>query len=356
MTAIKLKQVSKSFQGGKGAAVLNALDLDIKEGESHVLLGPSGCGKTTTLRLIAGLDMPSDGTITIAGATMYSARERTWVPSEQRPIGMVFQSYALWPNMTVAQNVCFALTYGRARLGHEEAGRRVRDVLATMQIESLADRPVTQLSGGQQQRVALARAIAQRPKVLLMDEPLSNLDPQLRADVRGEIREITRQLGVTSVIVTHDRDDALALADRVSVMSAGRIVQQAQPCDMIRDPATLFVARLFGEINVLEGKVVSVSPGRLLIKADESEISVVSHAEIAPGSDVVIAMRPSRQRLAEEGLCGVVIESHREGELVRSQVRVGHAKFTLYHHDPPLRAGQIVHVASDDEAWMIYRK
>lgn len=356
MTAIQLDRVSKSFNGNQGAAVLNELDLTIKEGESHVLLGPSGCGKTTTLRLIAGLDTPSDGCITIAGAAMYSARERIWVPPERRPIGMVFQSYALWPNMTVAENVRFALTHGRARLKREEAEQRVRDVLATMQIEKLAQRRVTQLSGGQQQRVALARAIAQRPKVLLMDEPLSNLDPQLRADVRGEIREITKRLGVTSVIVTHDRDDALALADHVSVMSGGKIVQQATPSSMIRDPATLFVARLFGEINALEGKVVSASAGRLVVRAHETDIVVASAAPMEPGADVVIAARPSRQHLADSGLPGVVIESHLEGEVVRSQVRVGSAKFTLYHHDPPLQAGQNVHVASSQEAWMIYRK
>jgi|TARA_A100001391_G_scaffold86805_1_gene57129 ABC-type Fe3+/spermidine/putrescine transport system ATPase subunit len=356
MTAITLAKIEKRFGGPRGVLVLNDLDLAVKEGESYVLLGQSGCGKTTTLRMMAGLEVPTGGEMGFSGTPVYSQRERLWLPPERRPIGMVFQSYALWPTMTVRQNVRFTLERGRTRLSRPEADTRTRDTLEMMQIGHLADRRITQLSGGQQQRVALARAIAQRPSVLLMDEPLSNLDPQLRSDVRGEIRRLCKSLGTTAVIVTHDRDDALGLADRVGVMEGGKILQQAAPSEVMGAPSSLFIARLFGEMNTLEGQVASLKGEDAVVACTGGgRFSVKRAAWMKEGQLVVLGARPASQFFASEGVPGTIVESHLEAQMHRNKVDVGDAVMTIYHEGDALPVGERVNIATKPQGWMPFR-
>jgi ABC-type Fe3+/spermidine/putrescine transport system ATPase subunit len=232
---------------------VKGVSLVVGQGEHVTLLGPSGCGKTTTLRAIAGLEEPSGGTIRIAGTTVYSAAERRNVPAEKRGVSMVFQSYAVWPHMSVFDNVAYGL---RVRhLPREEIQREVDRALDLVQMRNFATRSAALLSGGQQQRVALARAVAFSPTVLLFDEPLSNLDAKLRAEMRVELRDLQRRLGVTSVYVTHDQEEALAISDRVVVMNVGGIEQIGTPEDIYNRPKTRFVADFVGSANLIAGKL-----------------------------------------------------------------------------------------------------
>lgn len=350
-TMIKLANLEKRFGA---AVVLEGLNLSIGDSETYVLLGPSGCGKTTTLRMVAGLETPSAGEISLGNTIVYSGASRISLSPEQRPIGMVFQSYALWPTMTVAEHIMFTLRHGRQRLNKAEASARVIGVLDMMQLSALADRKVTQLSGGQQQRVAFARAIAQRPRVLLMDEPLSNLDPQLRADVRGEFRQMTTRLGITSIIVTHDRDDATALADRVGVMNHGKIIQDASPSDIITRPISLFVAQLFSEMNAYEATIEETSKGMCKVTIAGMHLNIPTKKPLRQGSAVTLAVRSSSQRFGDKGLPGTVVECHREGDQHRSRVEVAGSMVTIYHKGQPARIGEQVRIQSDLNDWIIF--
>ena len=214
---------------------LKEIDLEVREGDFCVLLGPSGCGKTTTLRCVAGLERPDGGEIEIAGRRVNSAASKIYVPAEKREIGMVFQSYAIWPHMSVFENVSFPLTQGQKRIPRSAVADRVRTALKRVQLDGLEDRPATDLSGGQQQRVAMARAMVTDAKVLLMDEPLSNLDARLREQMRVELRKITKSIGVTTLYVTHDQAEALSLGDKVCVMHLGEILQVARPDPKLRE-------------------------------------------------------------------------------------------------------------------------
>lgn len=227
----------------KHQVVLEPTDLHIESGETLVLLGPSGCGKTTTLRLIAGLDVPDSGRV------LFNDEDVTALPIEKRNIGMVFQSYALFPNMTVEDNIAYGLVV--RKMASTERKRRVGEMLEMMHIESLADRQITQLSGGQKQRVALARAIAPRPRALLLDEPLTALDARLRETLRVDINTLLRSLGITTVYVTHDQAEAMALGDRIAVMEKGRISQVGTPQDIYFRPANSFVADFIGTMNTV---------------------------------------------------------------------------------------------------------
>lgn len=242
--AIRLENCAKTF---KQQRVLNATDLEIYAGETLVLLGPSGCGKTTTLRLIAGLEFPDVG-----GHVYFGDENVTAQPIEERKVGMVFQSYALFPNMSVQGNIEYGLRI--ARMPAHERSQRVQEMLAMMQIESLAERAITQLSGGQKQRVALARAIAIRPRVLLLDEPLTALDARLRETLRGDINALLRQLGITAVYVTHDQAEAMALGDRIAVMNHGNITQIGTPQEIYFKPSDAFVADFIGTANIVAGE------------------------------------------------------------------------------------------------------
>ncbi len=225
----------------------------IQPGELVTLLGPSGCGKTTTLRAIAGLEDPASGTIRLNGATAYSAAERKNLPAEKRGLSMVFQSYAIWPHMTVAENVAYGLRV--RKLARAEVEQNVRRVLDLVQMNAYADRPASKLSGGQQQRIAVARAIAFSPNVLLFDEPLSNLDAKLRAEMRVELRELQRRLDITALYVTHDQEEALAISDRVVVMNRGRIEQIGAPEQVYNRPRSRFVADFVGAANLIPGRL-----------------------------------------------------------------------------------------------------
>ena len=242
---IRVSRCGKTFDDGTRA--LEAIDLEIAAGETIVLLGPSGCGKTTTLRIIAGLESPESG-----GQVLFDGVDVTPVPIEKRNVGMVFQSYALFPNMSVADNVEYGLKVRGMPAAQREA--RVQEMLAMMHIEPLAQRRIDQLSGGQRQRVALARAIATRPRVLLLDEPLTALDAKLRDSLRLEIDRLLRSLNITTVYVTHDQAEAMALGDRIAVMEHGRIAQIGSPQDIYCAPASAFVADFIGTMNRISGK------------------------------------------------------------------------------------------------------
>ncbi|WP_026369525.1 ABC transporter ATP-binding protein [Kallotenue papyrolyticum] len=248
MAAIELEHVSKTYRGQAQPAV-DDLSLQVAEGELLVLLGPSGCGKTTTLRLIAGFERPDQGTIRIGDELV--AGPNAWIAPERRGVGIVFQDYALFPHLTVAQNVAF----GVLRLNRQERAARVAAVLEAVGLSDYAERYPHELSGGQQQRVALARALAPQPRLLLLDEPFSNLDPELRHSLRYEVRAIVRRAGVTTVLVTHDQSEAFALADRIAVMHQGRVHQVADPETLYRRPASRFVAGFVGRAQFIAGVV-----------------------------------------------------------------------------------------------------
>jgi iron(III) transport system ATP-binding protein len=226
------------------------------------LLGPSGCGKTTTLRCIAGLETPDEGRIAVEGRMLFDAKARINVPVEQRSVGMVFQSYAIWPHMTVAENVAFPFTVSRQRrYSRAEIEEGVRRALAIVGLEGFQPRSATRLSGGQQQRVALARAVVHEPRLLLLDEPLSNLDAQLRDEMRGELKRLQSKIGITTVYVTHDQSEALALSDQIAVMDRGRISQVGSPQDIYFRPVNPFVARFVGATNLLSGRLLGAVDG-----------------------------------------------------------------------------------------------
>jgi putative spermidine/putrescine transport system ATP-binding protein len=261
--ALRLQSLTKSF-GDRD--IVDELNLDVAEGELVCLLGPSGCGKTTTLRMIGGFEPPNGGTIRIGG------RDVTGLPPERRPTAMVFQNYALWPHMTVLENVAFGLKV--RRVGRDERTRRATEVLNLVGLGHHLHSKPAQISGGEQQRVALARALVLEPTVLLLDEPLSNLDAKLRVRVRDEIREIQQRLGMTMVFVTHDQEEALALADRIAVMNGGRIEQLDRPADLYRRPATPFVARFVGTMNLFDAMVQpggSVLVGEVMIPVADTD-------------------------------------------------------------------------------------
>jgi putative spermidine/putrescine transport system ATP-binding protein len=272
---------------GVGAAAVDHLDLAIRRGEFVALLGPSGCGKTTTLRMVAGLVEPTSGRILLDGDDL-TAR-----PTHRRNVGMVFQNYALFPHMSVADNVAFGLEM--RNVPRAERRRRVDETLALVRLGGFEHRRPRALSGGQQQRVALARALVIRPDLLLLDEPLSNLDAKLREEMRGEIRQIQRRLGITTVFVTHDQAEALALADRVAVMDRGRLAQLGTPEEIYERPASPFVARFVGRINELAGEVAADGSLRL------AGISVSMPHGVAAGRRAVLMVRPQHLVLGPPG-------------------------------------------------------
>jgi iron(III) transport system ATP-binding protein len=291
---ISIRQLQKSFQAQQGQVnALKGIDLEVSEGEFCVLLGPSGCGKTTTLRCVAGLERPDGGEIEISGRLVNSLRSRIFVPAEKRQIGMVFQSYAIWPHMNVFQNVAFPLTQGQKRVSKSSVAERVRAALKRVQLDGLEDRPATDLSGGQQQRVAMARAMVTDSRVLLMDEPLSNLDARLREQMRVELRKITKSIGVTTLYVTHDQAEALSLGDKVCVMNHGEILQIARPNEVYARPVNLFVAQFVGEMNFVKAEVIDAgevgcSLGKLLLSIPNG---------VTKGANITLAIRPEHVKV-----------------------------------------------------------
>ena len=253
---ITVQHVRKVFSTSRGDVVaLNDANVEVGDDEFFVLLGPSGSGKTTLLRCVAGLENPDSGSIDIGTKQVFASASKVNIPAERRGLGMVFQSYAIWPHMTVAQNVALPLTHGTHRLGRSEVRERVQRALHAVRLDGLDDRPAPLLSGGQQQRVALARALAVDPTALLMDEPLSNLDARLREEVRFEIREVAKRVGVSVLYVTHDQGEAMALADRVGIMDQGNVLQVDTPAVIYENPANSTVASFLGSMNWIDGEV-----------------------------------------------------------------------------------------------------
>ena len=277
--SVEFRDVVKRY--GTATAVAG-VSFTVEAGTLVTLLGPSGCGKTTTLRMIAGLELPSAGRILIAG------RDVTNLSATQRDVSMVFQSYALFPHMSVLDNVCYGLR--RSGLGRKEAADRARDGLAQVGLTGFEERQPSELSGGQQQRVAVARALVLEPAVLLFDEPLSNLDARLRRRMREEIRELQQRLGLTVVYVTHDQQEAMAVSDRIIVMNAGRIEQQGKPRELYEQPATPFLARFMGESCPARGVVRRLDPTHVRVRLGDIEIDVVD--SVAAEGDATIAVRP----------------------------------------------------------------
>ena len=275
----------------------------LEPGTFFTLLGPSGCGKTTTLRCIAGLETPDDGAISVDGRALFDARKRVNVPVEQRSVGMVFQSYAIWPHMTVAENVAFPFTVARhRRYSRAEIEDGVRRALAIVDLDGFQERPSTRLSGGQQQRVALARAIVHEPRLLLLDEPLSNLDAQLRDEMRGELKRLQSKIGITTVYVTHDQSEALALSDRIAVIDQGRITQIGSPHDIYFRPANPFVARFVGATNLLAGRLIGSADGRGEVEVlGGRHIRCLVPQGIADASAVSVSIRPESIQLVAPG-------------------------------------------------------
>lgn len=353
MSSLELIGVNKQY--GRATAVTD-FNLDVASGEFISFLGPSGCGKTTTLRMIAGFETPSTGKIRINGVNVTHTRPN------QRQIGMVFQSYALFPNMSVADNVGFGLKVAGAPRAEIET--RVAEMLALVKLEQFDGRYPYQLSGGQQQRVALARALAIRPQLLLLDEPLSALDAKIRLSLRTEIRAIQQQLGITTIYVTHDQEEALSLSDRVVVMNESRIEQVGTPFEIYNFPSTLFVASFVGTLNILPGEVVQ--PGSDRVRVDGQEIRAAQPVNEGAGNGrVSLALRPELLSLnghtpAENQLTGLVETISFLGAIVRIQVRLQeHTLFLDEFNNPHLalpNVGDTVVVGFQREACLVLQQ
>src|SRR5580692_5228719 len=290
MTAtLDVTLLRKQFAIGRPA--IDGVSFSVPAGEIVVLLGPSGCGKTTTLRCVAGLEHPTGGEISIAGRVVSSPDHGVLVPPRLRDLGMVFQSYAVWPHMTVRQNVVYPLKH--RKISRAEATRKVDEVLELVGLSEYADRPVVALSGGQMQRVALARSIVYRPQLLLLDEPLSNLDAKLRLRLRDDLRRILKQTGMTALYVTHDQSEAVVLGDRVGVMRDGKLLQMAPPNEIYNRPADLFVANFTGASNELAGTLIARNGefGTVDLGGGQTGEAALLHA-LNPGDKVRVALRP----------------------------------------------------------------
>src|SRR5262245_45604427 len=330
----------------------------VPRGHFITLLGPSGCGKTTTLMSIAGLHRIDGGEISVGGAVYTSPAAGIFLPPEQRDIGMVFQSYAIWPHMTVAQNVGYPLEI--RHLAREEIDERVADVLRLVGLADMAGKLATQLSGGQQQRAALARAIVARPRLLLFDEPLSNLDAKLREQMRVELKRIQHEVGITSIYVTHDQAEALVMSDEIIVMSKGRIEQKGSPHDIYVRPVNAYVSNFIGVANLLTGRVVQVTaPGRGEVELMEGAIPVrlpcLLGEQIKAGQQAVVSVRPESVQVSRDGGAGGRIEGEVVqviflGNCVDCRVRWGSFEWkVLAHPRAGLHKGEKVYLRLDPE-------
>ncbi len=343
MTPIAIQAVSKRF----GATVaLEALTLAIQPGELFFLLGPSGCGKSTLLRCLAGFEIPD------AGVIRFGETDVSRLAPHERNTGMVFQSYALWPHLTVEENVAFGLE--ERRVPPAEILPRVVQALEAVQMAALAGRKPHQLSGGQQQRVALARALVVRPRCLLLDEPLSNLDARLRTELRGEIRRVCKQHQLTTVYVTHDQREALAIADRIAVMESGRVLQLGTPHEVYGRPRSAAVARFIGETTLLPGRIVGGELGKLVVDTAVCRfLGVPGDPEDVPrrGAEALVSLRPECLRLsrampAQNGVRGRIAETFYLGDIAQHRFVSGETELRLHELNP-----RFVGAAARGELW-----
>ena len=322
MAFLEISNIQKRF--GSQTAV-HDFSISIEKGEFITFLGPSGCGKTTILRMLAGFEAPS------AGSIVFDGKDVTHMPTNQRNVGMVFQSYALFPNMTVAENIGFGLKV--ANVGKDETEARVREMLKLIKLDALAERYPWQMSGGQQQRVALARALANRPKVLLLDEPLSALDAKIRISLREEIRELQRELHITTVFVTHDQEEALSISDRIVVLNEGRVEQTGTPSAIYNFPRTRFVASFIGTLSQLSGEVVDTAKGEIRVGA---QVLVTSNPldDLKNGQKCTLAIRPEAITLDAPGhgkntVLTVVDDVSFLGSIVRMRTHLGNEVLSM---------------------------
>jgi iron(III) transport system ATP-binding protein len=353
---LRVKSLFTEYASEHGTVVKAAQDVsfEVPEGKLFTLLGPSGCGKTTTLRSIAGLEKPTAGEIEVGGRTVYSSSRGIFVAPNKRNFGMVFQSYAIWPHMNVFQNVAFPLEV--RKLAKKEMRDRVMRVLTAVQLDHLVDREATKLSGGQQQRLALARALVMEPQLLLLDEPLSNLDAKLRDRMRTELKRLQRELNLTTVYVTHDQSEALALSHQIAVMNDGRVVQIGSPREIYETPHNQFVADFVGSTNFIGGTVSAVDDGKghCLVASALGQIKAHPSDGVSSNGTVVVSIRPEDVELseqepkAEDGdnvVRGTVHAKDFLGEYLDFHVKVGDVVLQARAH-PSLRtpAGDPIYV------------
>ena len=358
MAAISLENISRYF--GAVAAVDN-VNLEVETGEFVTLLGPSGCGKTTTLRMVAGLEQNSNGRISIGGEVVSDADRGFFIPPERRHLGMVFQSYAIWPHMTVFDNVAYPLRIRRKSA--QEIKDRVANALKLVEMDRFADRPAPALSGGQQQRVAIARALVFEPRVLLLDEPLSNLDARLRTQTGDEFRQLQKRLGITSLYVTHDQGEAMALSDRVVVMSLGKILQVGAPEDIYQRPHSRAVAAFFGSPNFIEADVKGCRKepdGTYLLDLDGGwKGPCHSTHEFQAGDKAAVMVRPENMRLGggTGGMAwqGTVKESIYRGahRSVTLDTPAGRLNVDLNALENPKPGENVEIFAAENSAWAV---
>jgi iron(III) transport system ATP-binding protein len=352
---LSVRSLTTEYAVPRGPVVKAAIGVgfEVEQGKFFTLLGPSGCGKTTTLRSIAGLERPVAGEISVNGRIVFSSSKNIFVALNKRNFGMVFQSYAIWPHMTVFENAAFPLEVRRLPGG--EIKKRVARVLEVVALAEFAEREATQLSGGQQQRLALARAIVMEPELLLLDEPLSNLDAKLRERMRFELKRIQRDLGITTLYVTHDQAEALALSHEIAVMNEGRVVQIASPRAIYEKPATKFVAEFIGTSNFIGAIVLGADnrPGLWRLRSSLGDWSAASEATLSPSAPVTVSIRPENVELSETpfdgaggNLCAGIVDSKLfQGDSAEFQVRVADQLLLARAH-PSLRipVGDAIHV------------
>jgi len=343
MTPVSIRAVAKSYDGI--TRVLDGINLDIAAGELFFLLGGSGCGKTTLLRLVAGFITPDAGTI------RFGERDVTSIPVEKRDLGMVFQNYALWPHLSVAENISFGLEM--RGIATAERTRRVDETLDLVELSGFGARRIAELSGGQQQRVALARAIIIKPQVLLLDEPLSNLDARLRQSMRQEIRRICKAAGLTAIYVTHDREEALSTADRIAVMAGGKLVQVGTPREVYERPASTTVATFLGEANLL----TAMAHGSGAVACALGVLPAIMPERIMTGAALTVCIRPERLRIAANGpISGTITAQSFLGGSAAWTVRCGEFDLRVDEQAPPPRAiGDVVHLSVAREDVVVLR-